>query len=152
MLAAILITITTSGRTDNMTFMPWSSELEVGIEQIDEQHRWLVNQTNQLYDSLASADTDAAEVGAVLEGLMDYTVNHFIVEEELFQRLGYPESVGHKAQHDKFIAQVMDLLQRHEAGEVTGGETLSLLADWLAHHILKVDKAYVAFFRDNGVH
>ena len=152
MLAAILITITTSGRTDNMTFMPWSSELEVGIEQIDEQHRWLVNQTNQLYDSLASDKAGGTEVGAVLEGLMDYTVNHFIVEEELFQRLGYPESSAHKAQHDQFIAQVMDLLQRHEAGEVSGNETLSLLADWLAHHILKVDKAYVSFFHQHGVH
>lgn len=135
-----------------MTFMPWSSELEVGIEQIDEQHRWLVNQTNQLYDSLASDKAGGAEVGAVLEGLMDYTVNHFIVEEELFQRLGYPESAAHKAQHDQFIAQVMDLLQRHEAGEVSGNETLSLLADWLAHHILKVDKAYVSFFHQHGVH
>lgn len=135
-----------------MTFMPWSSELEVGIAQIDEQHRWLVDKTNQLYDSLASADADTAAVGEVLEAMMDYTVNHFIVEEELFQRLGYPESTEHKAQHDKFIAQVMDLLQRHEAGEVSGNETLSLLADWLSHHILKVDKAYVAHFRDHGVH
>lgn len=135
-----------------MTFMPWSSELEVGIAQIDEQHRWLVDKTNELYDSLAGSDTDSAEVGEVLEALMDYTVNHFILEEELFQRLGYPESAAHKAQHDKFIAQVMDLLHRHEAGEVSGNDTLSLLADWLAHHILKVDKAYVAFFHDRGVH
>lgn len=135
-----------------MTFMPWSSELEVGIAQIDEQHRWLVDKTNQLYDRLASAEADAAEIGEVLESLMDYTMNHFIVEEEIFHRLGYPESDGHKAQHDKFTAQIMDLLQRHDSGERSGSETLELLADWLTHHILRVDKAYVAFFRDHGVH
>lgn len=135
-----------------MTFMPWSSELEVGIELIDEQHRWLVDKTNQLYDRLAGTDADPDEVGEVLEGLMDYTMNHFIAEEDIFRRLGYPESEAHKAQHDRFTAQIMDLLHRHEAGERSGSETLELLADWLTHHILKVDKAYVEFFRSNGVH
>ncbi|HEY6612204.1 MAG TPA: bacteriohemerythrin [Pseudomonas sp.] len=135
-----------------MTFMPWSSELEVGIELIDEQHRWLVDKTNELFDRLVSAEPDAAEIGEVLEGLMDYTMNHFIVEEEIFHRLGYSETEAHKAQHDKFTAQIMDLLQRHDAGEISGSETLDLLAEWLTHHILKVDKAYVSFFRDNGVH
>ncbi len=135
-----------------MTFMPWSSELEVGIAQIDEQHRWLVDRTNQLYDRLAGAEPDAAEIGELLDGLMDYTMNHFIVEEEIFQRLGYPQTVEHKAQHDRFTAQIMDLLQRHDAGERSGNETLDLLAGWLVHHILKVDKAYVAFFRANGVY
>ncbi|HYQ38481.1 MAG TPA: bacteriohemerythrin [Pseudomonas sp.] len=134
-----------------MTFMPWTSELEVGITQIDEQHRWLVDKTNQLYDRLASAEPDTAEIAEVLDGLMDYTVNHFIVEEEIFQRLGYPQTEEHKAQHDRFTAQIMDLLQRHDSGERSGSETLELLADWLTHHILKVDKAYVAFFRDHGV-
>lgn len=134
-----------------MTFMPWSSELEVGIELIDEQHRWLVDKTNQLYDRLAAAEADHDEIGEVLEGLMDYTMNHFIVEEDIFQRLGYPETEGHKAQHDKFTAQIMDLLQRHDSGERSGSETLDLLAGWLTHHILKVDKAYVEFFRSNGV-
>ena len=135
-----------------MTFMPWSSELEVGIPLIDEQHRWLVDRTNQLYDSLAGSEQDSAEISEVLEGLMDYTMNHFIAEEEIFLRLGYPETAAHKAQHDQFTAQIMDLLRRHDSGERSGSETLDLLADWLVHHILKVDKAYVAFFRDNGVH
>lgn len=135
-----------------MTFMPWSSELEVGIELIDEQHRWLVDKTNQLYDRLADAEPKGDEIGEVLEGLMDYTMNHFIAEEEIFHRLGYPETEAHKAQHDKFTAQIMDLLQRHDSGERSGSETLDLLAGWLVHHILKVDKAYVEFFRRNGVH
>ena len=34
---------------DRMTFMPWTQALEVGIAEIDEQHRWLVEQTNALH-------------------------------------------------------------------------------------------------------
>src|SRR5690606_40074267 len=37
---------------ERMTFWPWSKELEVGIAVIDEQHRWLVEQTNRLHEAL----------------------------------------------------------------------------------------------------
>jgi len=133
-----------------MTFWPWTSELEVGIKEIDEQHRWLVDLTNKLHDAF-QAGADHGTIREILEGLMDYTMNHFIVEEELFDRLGYPESAAHKKYHNRFTEQVMSLLDRHEAGEVVGAEALELLKDWLTHHILKVDKAYVEHFRAHGV-
>jgi len=88
-----------------MTFWPWSKELEVGIGEIDEQHKWL----------------------------------------------GYPETEAHKAEHNKFTGQIMDLLDRHDSGESAGDETLTLLKEWLTHHILKVDKAYVEHFKAHGV-
>lgn len=28
-----------------MLFMPWTEQLEVGVDKIDEQHRWLVDTT-----------------------------------------------------------------------------------------------------------
>ncbi len=31
---------------------------------------------------------------------MNYTVNHFIVEEACFERYDYPERIVHKALHD----------------------------------------------------
>ena len=133
-----------------MSFWPWSEELEVGIGIIDEQHRWLVDQTNALYDALRDGGSREV-VGEILEGFMDYTMNHFIVEEELFTRLGYPESGAHKAQHNRFCDQVMSLLVRHESGEQVGVDALELLKNWLTHHILKVDKAYVEHFRAHGV-
>ena len=133
-----------------MTFMPWTQALEVGIAEIDEQHRWLVEQTNALHQAL-QGEAPRAQVGALLEGLMDYVINHFIVEENLFARLGYPEAEAHQAQHDLFSGQVMSLLDRHEAGEAVGADALELLKDWLTHHILKVDKAYVAHFRAHGL-
>src|SRR5690606_2230120 len=69
---------TTQGQ-DRMTFMPWTQALEVGIAEIDEQHRWLVEQTNALYQAL-QGEAPREQVGALLEGLMDYVMNHFIVE------------------------------------------------------------------------
>ena len=133
-----------------MTFMPWTQALEVGIAEIDEQHRWLVDQTNALHDALQGG-ASREQVGELLEGLMDYVMNHFIVEENLFIRLGYPETEAHQAQHNLFSGQVMSLLARHDCGEEVGADALELLKDWLVHHILKVDKAYVEFFRAHGI-
>ncbi|GAA3581486.1 MAG: bacteriohemerythrin [Pseudomonadales bacterium] len=133
-----------------MTFWPWSEELEVGISDIDQQHRWLVDQTNRLHEALENQAEDS-EIGDLLEGLMDYTMNHFIVEEDLFARLGYPETEAHKREHDTFTQKVMTLIDRHEQGDASGAEALALLKDWLTHHILKVDKAYVEHFRTHGI-
>lgn len=134
-----------------MLFMPWSEQLEVGIAEIDQQHRWLVDTTNTLHRLLSSQEAYADQLGDILEQLMDYTMNHFIVEEELFQRLGYPESAAHKAQHNLFCERVMGLLTRHDMGETVGLDALTLLKDWLTNHIIKVDKKYVEHFRAQGI-
>ncbi len=132
-------------------FMPWSDEFVLGIESIDSQHRWLVDATNRLYEQIESQNPDPQVVGEVLEGLVDYTMNHFILEEDLFNRLNYPESPAHKQEHDRFTNQAMNLLLNFEGGDPVTEDALEFLKAWLIHHILKVDKAYVPFLKANGV-
>lgn len=132
-------------------FMPWQDEFSVGIAQIDEQHRWLVDATNSLHQEMNAHTLDRARVSSILDGLMGYTVNHFIVEEEWFQRYNYPERVAHKAMHDHLTKVVMGILTDFERGEDVQEVVLALLKDWLTHHILEEDKAYVPFFRQLGV-
>ena len=134
-----------------MSFMPWSDELAFGIESIDNQHRWLVDATNRLHSEVSKAEPDRAVLGEILEGLVDYTMNHFVLEEELFQRFGYVENDAHKAEHDAFTAQAMNLLLEFEKGASVGPAVLDFLKDWLLHHIMKVDRAYVPFLKEKGV-
>lgn len=134
-----------------MLFMPWTTELETGIAEIDQQHRWLVDLTNQLHQMLGEDGGNAEALGEVLEQLVDYTMNHFIVEEELFARLGYPESDAHKAQHNVFTERIVELLTQYDAGEIVGEQALTLLKNWLTNHIVKVDKRYVEHFKQQGV-
>lgn len=134
-----------------MTFMPWSSSIAVGLHDVDEQHRWLVDCINQLHTQLSRAVPEAPGVGAVLEGLMDYTMNHFIAEEELFERYGYPDTVLHKAQHNKFTSTIMNALTAFENGQRVSHELLEFLKHWLTHHIMRTDKAYVPYFKAHGV-
>lgn len=134
-----------------MAFMLWSEALALGIESIDAQHRWLVDATNQLHDQIESQNPDPKVVGEILEGLVDYTMNHFILEEDLFNRFGYPETPAHKQEHDGFTNQAMNLLLNFEGGDPVTEDALEFLKAWLIHHILQVDKAYVPFLKANGV-
>jgi hemerythrin len=134
-----------------MPFMPWSDAFVLGIESIDNQHRWLVEATNRLYDEIETRNPERDVLKEILEGLVDYTVNHFIVEEDLFNRLGYPEEKNHRARHDEFARQALELLLRFEKGEPVSEEMLGFLQDWLIKHILRDDKAYVPFLKEKGV-
>lgn len=134
-----------------MALMPWSAELELGIAKIDEQHRWLVDRINALHDELCKPAPDRQAMGDILESLVDYTMNHFIVEEDIFKRHGYPQTDAHLGEHNGFTGKIIQLLDQFHEGAAVGDETMALLKDWLTHHILEVDKAYVPFFKAKGV-
>jgi len=135
-----------------MALMPWSAELELGIAKIDEQHRWLVDRINALHDELGKPAPNRQALGDILESLVDYTMNHFIVEEDIFKRHGYPQTDAHLGEHNGFTGKIIQLLDQFHEGAQVGDETLALLKDWLTHHILVVDKAYVPFFKAKGLH
>lgn len=130
-----------------MTFMPWSNEFSVGLDEIDEQHQWLFDATNRLHDEMTKEVHSRAVIGEIIEGLVDYTMNHFIMEEELFERYGYPQAQEHKALHNKFTASIMNTLTEFESGADIENEVLDILKNWLLQHILKTDTAYVPFFK-----
>ncbi len=133
-----------------MSFMPWTAALSLGIASIDRQHRWLVDATNRLHAEISKPEPCRAMLDEILVGLVDYTMQHFVLEEELLQRLGYPESAAHKAEHDAFTVTAMDLLLNVEAGKSVGPPVLDFLKEWLQHHILKVDRAYTPFLLAAG--
>jgi hemerythrin len=131
--------------------MPWTDDFVLGIKTIDSQHYWLVDATNRLHDQIESQKPDARIVGEILEGLVEYAMDHFIVEEDLFNRLGYPETAAHKKEHDEFTRQAIELLLKFEQGEVVSEDTLEFLQAWLVHHIMRIDRAYLPFLKAHGV-
>jgi hemerythrin len=134
-----------------MALMEWSKELELGIAEIDRQHRWLVNATNKLHDELSKGNPSPELVSELLSGLADYTVNHFVTEELLFERFGYPQAEAHHKEHSHFVDAVKEWKQKQAAGLPLGEEILNFLREWLTYHILKTDRAYVPFLKSHGV-
>ncbi|MBF5003954.1 bacteriohemerythrin [Diaphorobacter caeni] len=130
-----------------MTLMPWSAELELGLVEIDTQHRVLVDLANAMHDEIRDVGPHSAAIGQILESLVDYTHNHFIMEEVLFRKYQYSHEEAHEAEHGVFTGRIMDLLTRFEDGDTVGPEALELLKNWLTHHICVVDRAYLPFMK-----
>ncbi len=60
-------------------FIEWSGELSVGIEEIDEQHKVLVDLVNEMHDAIHRR-RGSDVVKDVLSELAEYTKIHFAVE------------------------------------------------------------------------
>ena len=133
-------------------FIEWSNELSVGIEEIDDQHRILVDLLNQVHEAIQKR-RGAEVAGGVIQQLEEYTRVHFAVEESLMRILHYPDYEGHKADHDRLVEHLADLREKLKTGKgAISVELAQFLKAWLTKHILEVDKRYVPFFLAQGIH
>lgn len=123
-----------------MSYMKWTSDLELGIEVIDNQHRRIVEYINDLHQAIDRQSR--AEVGEVLEQLVEYTMSHFAFEEDLQEQAGYPFHHAHKKVHELFCRKIEDFQYRFELGEDVSRHLLTTLRAWLINHIKRDDADY----------
>ncbi len=131
-------------------FVEWSDELSVGIEEIDAQHKVLVDLVNEMHEAIAQRHGSDV-VKDILDKLVDYTRTHFVVEESLMRILNYPDYEPHKEQHEELMQHVHDLQDKVASGKTAiGFELLHFLKVWLTKHIMETDRQYSAFFLAAG--
>jgi len=119
----------------------WTDEFLVGIAEIDEQHKSLVDMINRFYGALAGEAPHRQALNTLLRGLVDYTKYHFATEERLMEEAQLPLTRPHLKQHQEFVQKVGDMVDRFSRGKlVLSVEATSYLRDWLQGHILGTDK------------
>ncbi len=143
------IDIETSRKGRHVLFS-WSDALDVGIEEVNRQHKILIDIINELYDLIQSGRSGAV-IRRVLQGLVGYTDNHFGYEEHLLEKFDYPEFEDHKRKHRALIEKVGSFVQRVDSGEDVSQELLSFLEEWLKKHIQGADKEYANYLNTKGL-
>lgn len=132
-------------------FLVWDNAYNTDIEQIDEDHKKLLNMINNLRSSTLCNTGEEFE-RRTLQELVDYTESHFEKEERLMQEYGYPDYEGHKAQHDQMAQYVAGFIKRYdEHGNKVLPDVADHLTRWLIQHINGTDMKYVEFFKEKGV-
>ena len=124
-----------------MAVLQWEADLDTGIEEIDNQHRRIVDYINRLYELRGTPDR--AALSDVIAETVDYTISHFAFEEEMIEDAGYMFSGPHKRVHELFTRRVAEMQSRFEAGEDIAHELHGMLSRWLFHHIRNEDHSYV---------
>lgn len=132
-------------------YIVWSDHYAVGIPSIDTQHQYLFKLINQLNEAVQT-NTSGVVMGKLLEGLINYTVSHFNLEETYMGQTDYPDARAHIEQHERFKVQVGEFYQQFQAGNaVVDDAVLTMLTNWLKGHVLGSDAQYKHHFRDRGV-
>ena len=123
-------------------------ELEIGIAEIDLQHRHLKYLLDRLRSSADKQYGYAAN--AILDELAIETRIHFAVEESLMRLLSYPGIEAHLAEHRKLTEQLEKFRQRAQDFDVADGLS-SFIQTWLIDHVDNFDRKFVAHFLAMGV-
>ncbi|MEJ2061267.1 MAG: bacteriohemerythrin [Gammaproteobacteria bacterium] len=124
-----------------MLYFTWEPDLKIGIEVIDAQHLHIIDSINEL--NQAFANCSEAEVGRMLDRLVEYIHAHFAFEECLLERVRYPYLEAHRQIHRAFAIRVHDYRRSFHRGDTSAGK--KLLADltiWLTNHIKHEDEVY----------
>lgn len=130
----------------------WTDEFKLGLPVIDAEHRELLEVCNQFLDAVNNGQA-VAELARILEKMILLTRAHFVAEERMLDRNGYPGLVVHKAEHERLLIQAEALLARYrdaaQEDEIRSltMETASFLQTWLLDHIRTNDRPYQPFLR-----
>ncbi len=135
-----------------MAFIDWTDELSLGIPEIDEQHRQLVDIVNKFEESAKGGKGPRIMVG-ILNDLVGYTQEHFSFEEKFMLEAKFPKLSLHQSQH----RQLLQKIERFQFEFSQGGRRITIelrefLKYWLTSHILKEDKAYAEFLAKANSH
>ena len=125
-----------------------SEELDIGIAEIDMQHRQIRDLLERLKNSADKHYGFAAS--NILGELVIQTRIHFAVEESLMRLLSFPETDAHVAEHRQLTHQLEKFRLRAQDFDVS--DRLSgFIQTWLVDHINNFDRQFVAHFLDKGI-
>ncbi|MDP2848764.1 MAG: bacteriohemerythrin [Humidesulfovibrio sp.] len=133
-----------------MSELMWSSKLETGVPEIDDQHKKLIEIANNVIAAVREK-LGTLGVDEFVQELREYTIVHFREEEERMEKLRYPEHGAHHTEHERLKHQVK-LWQRelYHQERVTVDEVREFLRGWLIDHILQSDMAFKDWLLENA--
>lgn len=125
------------------TKIVWDTSFETGIDEVDAQHRRLVEIINSLAEGIGRASM--TDLHDVLSQLKDYAQYHFRTEEGIMEAQAYPGLEDHRAEHRAFVDQILLFdLDVILASEGLAWDMFHFLRGWLTNHILVVDRQFAA--------
>ena len=128
-----------------MKDLVWDRILSVGVDEVDDDHRRLLDLFNILNHSVSEGSAPEY-LAAVLEELINCTAWHFSHEERLMLKHGYDGLAEHRTEHRDLMQSVRALQQEIlQAGSRVADEDLVYLERWLTQHILTDDAKMGAY-------
>lgn len=96
-----------------MALLEWREEYSTGIEDVDYEHRELIDLINGLYTRLSKKGSGIT----VLEFLGEIYTRasaHFALEEKVMRERKYDQYEDHKEDHERLLDEIRDIMDDYE--------------------------------------
>ncbi|MGA2404107.1 MAG: bacteriohemerythrin [Syntrophobacteraceae bacterium] len=126
--------------------MEWKESFSVGVQELNAQHREILELINKIGELADARNTGKSEAFGSLNAMIRYAEKHFKTEEDYLDKYGYPQSLQQKKEHETFVEEVFAMAHGlEEDGTLSLGTIIFYLQDWYTDHVLGSDQAYKEF-------
>ena len=124
-----------------LKFVEWDDRYSIFIPVVDDQHKRLIDMTNQLHNACRLGDSSAHEqFRLTIREAVSYVKYHFSTEEQIMETTAYPGFADHKKIHTEFAQEVLKNVSAFEEGKkFVPNQFVRFLRDWVMSHIAFVD-------------
>ena len=91
----------------------WREEFKVGVPSVDHEHQELIGLINTVHDRL-NAPGSGLDVADFLGEIFARISAHFALEERIMREHGYDQYAAHKADHERVLDEIRDIMDDYE--------------------------------------
>jgi hemerythrin-like metal-binding protein len=125
-----------------MTLLHWQARFSIGIAEVDHEHRGLIDLINRLHEALGT-ERSGERVEAFLGEIFADISAHFALEEKVMRQRHYAALADHKADHERLLDELRDLMDQQAAGLVLDDARFAArLAEWFSVHFQTHDARF----------
>ncbi len=121
--------------------LQWAPAWEIGVSEIDADHRQLIDESNALFGALAEA-RPKTEIMTIIGRMESGCREHFRREEAILRETQYNGAVEHAAEHrriEREMAKVIRAMAEAEASTVEWKAFALAFQSTLVNHLLLYD-------------
>lgn len=136
---------------NSMIIKEYPSNLIVGVDFIDSQHKEIVEKIKNLIQIIESNGT-IDEILESFDCFLNYVKYHFDTEETYFDLFNYKDKLRHIAAHQIFLNTLIELEKNYfENPDKINESVLFFLEKWSNTHILSLDLELAKELIDNKI-
>ena len=129
--------------------LEWNDDYLVGMDELDTEHRNLINRLNELHEKLYRRQGDNSMIEDNLRDIHDRIQQHFEMEESMMRDEDYPDYVQHKKEHDAFLHRVDNIITKYRTspGYSFKDALEDILQHWIKNHIASSDHELASYIK-----
>jgi hemerythrin-like metal-binding protein len=118
----------------------WKKEFLTGNPSIDHEHKQMIQLLNLLFAALQEKG-GTGEVQEYLGHVFTKISAHFALEETLMKQRNYDQYEAHKADHERLLDEIRNIMDDCDSGKYSGMDTqlATRLEHWFVEHFKSMD-------------